>query len=618
MKYLAAIILLLVPFFVVSQQSVEWIIPLEEQEYDAITSGFDHGIATIEKDGKSGAINDNNNIVVDPIHNYIFIDNNGVIKIYSNSKYIYYNNTGIVSHQYKSKRDKIGSDENKSLISIYYGELNYRSSTDDYTIIKDSSNLWGALNKKSYASELPFAFDSLAVVNKKANILKYLDKGKWGIINLDKKNQTSPIYKSISDFDDFFIKVVTVENKTLLLNHELKEVLDFKDNLYSKYIATCKDIFILASNRNVPDEYGVISSNTGAEYLYNKSEDYRRGFGLSDLIFDANSLVLLDRSGRLIDKAKLDSTSAKKYNQYENTCLFDYYYVSKDSIKYVYNNANKLLFETQYQKISIAKKTQYSDSFIQVFKKEGTGYVSSILSSKGDTLLPFDTYDEFISNEKRGIIFFKKKSEWGFCNTNSKGFYPAQYLSIDFFSNDDNRFTNEMLVVQKNGRYGLLDFHNETILEVNHASIRFVHDRIKAVSEDGVFQVIHPKTLKAIDGVKKLAPPTSTSNFARYDGSALFDEYKVIPFRKNNLLGFKNIKGKTVLPAKYSEMKYFTKKKLIAVKEGELWGLLDENLNFVINPTFHSIDLHYRNNTISQNCFFVSLGDAIGAFQIVN
>ena len=268
---------------------------------------------------------------------------------------------------------------------------------------------------------------------------------------------------------------------------------------------------------------------------------------------------IIDYEGKQITKAIYEEIASVKYKDGE--------ILAKKDGKYgVINNKGNVLISFDYDEIEGDKYYEdgYEKSGYIVKNKTESGYRCGYINYKWKKLLNTD----YISisrildiNDEDVYLIASKGGQYGVMKNKGEQIEFA-YQSISY-----NRDTN-LLAVQKNEKYGVINLNGEVIVPLEYRSIRFsgVYICARGYEDDTYFNEKGQEVTNGYTGMKKI------SNLDCY-----------ITTDKNNLYGLADKDGKVLVANSYLYIDYAFDKYFIAYKEGQGLGVIDKDNKIVID-----------------------------------
>ncbi|MDW7694411.1 WG repeat-containing protein [Flammeovirgaceae bacterium SG7u.111] len=159
---------------------------------------------------------------------------------------------------------------------------------------------------------------------------------------------------------------------------------------------------------------------------------------------------------------------------------------------------------------------------------------------------------------------------WGFMDKYGKLVIPADYD----FAHD---FVNQQAIVEKDGKWGVIDSDNNVVIDFQYSHISFLPD-----SENSLYLLIKEDLLMGyLDTLGRQAIPTKYLALNEYkEGRA-----RVLT---SEGWGFINREGEMVIRDTLAEVRDFNEG-LAAFRKENVWGFIDRNGNEMIKPTYQDV-----------------------------
>lgn len=226
----------------------------------------------------------------------------------------------------------------------------------------------------------------------------------------------------------------------------------------------------------------------------------------------------------------------------------------------------------------------------------------ALIDVKGQEIADLTEYDHVDSIISHGLIAVGRGEQVGYINKKGELVIPLIYQHVNDVENKyDESWANPAgsygIIVNKEGKYGIVSHTNEVVLPFNYGDL-------EAFDDHGVglyFQ--YSETSNEYDGreltewgiIDYQGKQTKLSNkyigaigdFSGYDG---FSEGLLGVYDGNNKYGFINQKGEVVIPLDYDEIRSFHEGLAGVLKDGQ-WGFIDKSNKAVI-------DFQYPDSTV--------------------
>ena len=464
-----------------------------------------------------------------------------------------------------------------------------------------------AINKSKENYELE------KISNEDINYYKIMSNGKSGIIDKTGKviiepkyntiklpNPKKPIFICIYDYNavsgEYKTKVLNEKNEEILKNYENVNTIDIKEVVSSiPYEKT-----VLQYQKD--GKYGIINfegkSIIKPIYEEIRNMPYREG----ELIVKKQGKygVVSINGGKLLD-CKYDYITGDNYYSEEKKYELDGYIVGLN------NEDGKM----QYGYIN-NKREQILDV--------GFGKIYRMNDVKDDENI-------YLLAEKDGKIQLYK---------NNKLLLDNNYQSINYIED------SKLLILQKDGRYGVTDLNGKQILSVDYEQIRIPGDYIIAI-KDGkqvIFDLVGTqKENLAYTNILK----TENENYnitvdkndkygvINKDGNILIgNKYNYIQYLYDNYFivggetgksGIINDKGEEILPIKYEVIQKLDKNNIVQAMVGNVLELYSKEMNNIVSMENGKIEINdeyikvYSNN---QTTYVSNDGTLKTNFEIFN
>ena len=464
-----------------------------------------------------------------------------------------------------------------------------------------------AINKSKENYELE------KISNEDINYYKIMSNGKSGIIDKTGKviiepkyntiklpNPKKPIFICIYDYNavsgEYKTKVLNEKNEEILKNYENVNTIDIKEVVSSiPYEKT-----VLQYQKD--GKYGIINfegkSIIKPIYEEIRNMPYREG----ELIVKKQGKygVVSINGGKLLD-CKYDYITGDNYYSEEKKYELDGYIVGLNNedgkMQYGYiNNKREQILDVEFDKIYRMNDVKDDENIYLLAEKDGK------------------------------IQLYK----------NNKLLLDNNYQSINY--SEDSK----LLILQKDGRYGVTDLNGKQILRVDYEQIRIPGDYIIAI-KDGkqvIFDLVGTqKENLAYTNILK----TENENYnitvdkndkygvINKDGNILIgNKYNYIQYLYDNYFivggetgksGIINDKGEEILPIKYEVIQKLDKNNIVQAMVGNVLELYSKEMNNIVSMENGKIEINdeyikvYSNN---QTTYVSNDGTLKTNFEIFN
>ncbi len=415
------------------------------------------------------------------------------------------------------------------------------------------------------------------------SVFKYQENGKFGLISLEGKKITKPIYDSIEGLSykegELLIKkdgkygVINIKGKTLIKNEYDQINVDGYYNMENGYRSAG---YIVSNTTNEGYRYGYIN-NKGKKLLETEYNQLNRVIDIND---NENSYIIASKNGRFGTFKNEDQLIPNEYQSIEYDEGNNIFTIAMNKKYGVANIDGKIIVPAEYNQIDITG--------IYIYAKNDQG--TTIYDTSGNQAnIDTDIAILNTSNEKYKIrINNKNGTKYGVIGKNGEQIIDEKYTYVEYL------YDNYFIASDANSKLGIID-------DKNNVKIQFENDSLQKIDGTDVIE-----TTEASGNVKKLYSRTmekicelSDSNVEfkgeyikifNKDDVKYFDkqgkELKNTEVYPNNTLfatkvdgkwGFANKSGTIVVEPKYDEVTEFNSYGYAAVKQDGKWGAINVN-----------------------------------------
>jgi len=430
----------------------------------------------------------------------------------------------------------------------------YNESSDpDYKIVEEGRKK--GLEDKNGKLIIPIKFDDLGWTHGEPepynDIIGYQENGFWGLINLNNKKLTPPLYSHLSPGNGHII----ASRKGIFSHKSFFGVLD------------------LQGKNIVPFNYDYLENANG-----NLIGIYKNRLNFYYGIIDTNNQIIVPF----------------KYKEIKYLTTHNYMVKKEDLKNALYDNNGNQLTKFQYDSL-----VAVNDRFIQVYDDGKTGLIDNAGKSIVDTkykMLEFDNeisavgllisqwelldtenkfhkyfyYDEIESVNNRTIKAKLKNSEYLINIKDGKVLSPP--------TNSIGQFKNAITAFDYLGKYGLINDRGKVILKAKFDTI-YTNAGLAHVAK-----IINSKrkwSLYDSFGIKK--------TFFLYDETRAYHN-KLFAVKRNSHWGFINRRGEEVIQCVYDKVGKFKSDKVEVVFHNE-YGIINNKGKWSIGPQKNKVKL---------------------------
>lgn len=451
------------------------------------------------------------------------------------------------------------------------------------------------------------------ISNEDINYYKIMSNGKSGIIDKTGKviiepkyntiklpNPKKPIFICIYDYNavsgEYKTKVLNEKNEEILKNYENVNTIDIKEVVSSiPYEKT-----VLQYQKD--GKYGIINfegkSIIKPIYEEIRNMPYREG----ELIVKKQGKygVVSINGGKLLD-CKYDYITGDNYYSEEKKYELDGYIVGLNNedgkMQYGYiNNKREQILDVEFDKIYRMNDVKDDENIYLLAEKDG-----KIQLYKNNKLLLDNNYQSINYSEDSKLLILQKDGRYGVTDLNGK-----QILSVDY---EQIRIPGDYIIAIKDGKQVIFDLvgtQKENLAYTNILKTENENYNI-TVDKNDKYGVIN-KDGNILIGNKY--------NYIQY----LYDNYFIVG-GETGKSGIINDKGEEILPIKYEVIQKLDKNNIVQAMVGNVLELYSKEMNNIVSMENGKIEINdeyikvYSNN---QTTYVSNDGTLKTNFEIFN
>ena len=498
----------------------------------------------IVENEKMGVIDNKGNVVIEPNYNNIQIPN-------------------------PTKDIFICSNENETKIVNAKGEEKFKKFEEV-----------SAIQLKELATEIPY----------EKSVLKYKEKGKYGIINFDGKKITKAIYDDINN-----------------LPYKEGELLVEKDGKYGVISILGKNILPIQYKEIKVDEYyeaenayrysGYIVGNDTDKGTMYKYINYKTNIETKSEFQDIKRIVDYEDK----DKFYLIYEKDNKYGVIEdgNTIINNEY----DNIEY--DNLNQLFIVKKDGKYGIVKLN--GETLISCLYDEMDIEGIYIYALKNEEQTIFNTSGEKIEDQKYKSVYnventnykitINDENKYGVLDENNNSIISNNYFYIGYLGN------NYFVVSGQNGKNGIIDNKGDVILDTKYDTIEKIEDTnlIDAVEINTNTITLFNNEMKELNKMSNAnifveknyiriysnkEQKYFNSNGEEKSNKEILSQNKIFSDVKDGKWGFVDSNGNVIVDYIYDEVTEQNSYGFAGIKKDGKWGSINEDGQVIIEPTY--------------------------------
>ena len=403
-------------------------------------------------------------------------------------------------------------------------------------------------------------------------------------LNLKKYNY------EIQQISEYNYYILQKDGQYGIIDSEGKTIIDAK---YSNIIIPNpeKDIFVCYNN----DKTEIINSQNEKMFTeYEDIEPIKLKSVASTLSYEKNNLIYKQDGKYGLINFEGKKTTQNIYDTIENLQPTEGKFLVSQNGKYgVIDLKGNTIVKTEYDKISsdeyYTSKDEYKKSGFIVSIKTEDGYRCGYISYNGKKILDtkYNEIERITKEDEKNVYLIASENGKNGVYKNKKNIIPNEYQSISY---DDN----DVLILQKNKKYGIAKLDGKIIVKVEQESVesKGIYLYVKSTNENKVYDnqgniidINYNRTIYNTENEDYKISTILNNNTIFYgiidkNGNKLVDEkYRYIEYLygnyfvatdENGNLGVINSNGKEILEMKYSSLQKIKGKNIVqAVEKGE-------------------------------------------------
>lgn len=423
------------------------------------------------------------------------------------------------------------------------------------------------------------------------SVLKYEEDGKYGLISLEGKKITNPIYEEIDTLQykegEFVIKKdnkygIMNMNGYVIINPEYDNIK--ADAYYSPDTGYKNDGYIVSNTTDEGYRYGYID-NEGNKILDTNYNDLYR------INYEGETYLICAENGKygLFNKNKNiipNEYQAITYIEGDNLCL-----VQKGKKYGIITLEGSMILQVRYNQIDINGDYIYTtdeNSEIKVYDKKGNE-VEVNQNTTISTIQENPEYKIYIDTSNGTTLYSIYQGENKITNGN--------YNYIGYLSN------NNYIASRQNEKLGVIDQNENIKLEMKYDTIRkidgtnLVEADIQSTNTIELYNSnlekiaeMNNATLTIEDNYIKLSSTTEIRYFdlegKEKQNTEIFPENTIFAKSQNGKWGFVDKNGQVVIDYQYDEVTEQNEYGFAGIKLNDKWGIVNKNGKIIVEPTY--------------------------------
>lgn len=503
---------------------------------------------------KYGVIDKQGNIIIEPIYDAVQIPNP------SKPVFICFGDYNEETKQYQTK---VFNDKNEQLFQEY----------ETVQVIPIETNIETTPYEKS--------------------TLIYQQNGKYGLVNLEGKEITEPIYDEISSINykegtfavklDGKVGVINLNGK-VIIKPEYETITS--DNYYNEKTQNKTTGFIVSQKTEEGYRYGYINYR-GRVILKTEYTELERVIEIADEK-EIYLIAFKDGQAGLVKNKKVILNY--EYEDIQYSSLNDVFVVQRNSKQGVVSKDGTTIVNTEYDSIIFggmyinAKK---GDN-LYLFDLNGASVENKDIVSKTQT----DNPNYFIAIDKNDIYTIVDSEDNVLVDNN---YSYIEYLPGDYF------------IVARDGKNGVIDISGKSVIDLAYTSIFKLNDTELLQAEKIETKTIdlYSSTMNKIVSMDNATITTgnnyimlaSDTDFAYYDFSGnkldskdVFPNNQLFAKKINDKWGFVDKEGNVVIENQYEMVTDFNEYGFAGIKLDGKWGVIEQANHQIIQEPIYELE----------------------------
>ncbi len=420
------------------------------------------------------------------------------------------------------------------------------------------------------------------------SVMKYKKDGKYGIIDLEGKEITKPIYEEIDTLQykegELIVKKDGKYGIISLKGYELVEALYDQisaDTFFEENERYYYDGYIVANKTDNGYRYGYVSyeGEQKLEPIYN---DMQR---IQDAGDKDNAYLLVAEKGRygiFKNEKELIKTEYQSINFDNENEIF----VVQQGKKYgVIDKEGKQIIDCNFEQIDV------KGNYIYAQNEEST----EVYDEKGNlTNMSADTTIVTIPEKKEYTIRIQTldgKTIYEVCKNEQA--VTKEYKYISYLEDD-------LFIASKEGEaLGIIDVEDNAKTEFKYESIQVIpNTKLIQMSTDDMLEIVDDKVQnitnlengKIVEKDEYIILSNETiKKYLTLDGKVvtnkeIFPENKLFATEKDGKWGFEDKSGNIIVEANYDKVTEFNKYGFAGVLKAEKWGIIKQDGKILLEP----------------------------------
>lgn len=421
------------------------------------------------------------------------------------------------------------------------------------------------------------------------SVLTYKENGKYGLIDLQGKEITKPIYDEISSINykegTFLVKqneqegIINMKGKTII-KCEYESVTS--DNYYNEDQNNEKAGFIVSKKTDDGYRYGYINYR-GSKIVKPIFTQLERVTEISD---DKNIYFIAFKDGQAGLLKNNKEIVNYEYEDIQYNVLSDVFIIQRNGKYGATTREGKTILYPEYSSVYTGGIyiNAVKDNVIEVFDLQGNK-IETDINSKIKT----ENSNYYITIDKNNIYKVVDTNENVIINND---YNYMEYLPGDYF------------IVARDSKNGVVDINGKSVIELKYDSISRINETniLQAETNKSIelynlnmkkITTMSNATIKEVKDDKEYILLFSENDFKYLDkdgnilkAQELFKENNLFAKNVNGKWGFVDKNGNLKVQNKYEVVTDFNKYGFAGIKKDGKWGVIDQEGHIVQEPIY--------------------------------
>lgn len=421
------------------------------------------------------------------------------------------------------------------------------------------------------------------------SVLTYKENGKYGLIDLEGKEITKPIYDEISSINykegTFLVKqneqegIINMKGKTII-KCEYESVTS--DNYYNEDQNNEKAGFIVSKKTDDGYRYGYINYR-GSKIVKPIFTQLERVTEISD---DKNIYFIAFKDGQAGLLKNNKEIVNYEYEDIQYNVLSDVFIIQRNGKYGATTREGKTILYPEYSSVYTGGIyiNAVKDNVIEIFDLQGNK-IETDINSKIKT----ENSNYYITIDKNNIYKVVDANENVIINND---YNYMEYLPGDYF------------IVARDSKNGVVDINGKSVIELKYDSISRINETniLQAETNKSIelynlnmkkITTMSNATIKEVKDDKEYILLFSENDFKYLDkdgnilkAQELFKENNLFAKNVNGKWGFVDKNGNLKVQNKYEVVTDFNKYGFAGIKKDGKWGVIDQEGHIVQEPIY--------------------------------